>query len=85
MACWWRTIAVAQGLTAGTGSWKRRVALGAVADLGAQKGSWPRVRAVAGSGSLRQDSGSWTRRMTPTTVVQASSWARGLSNAGGPF
>jgi hypothetical protein len=75
---------VAQGLTAGSGSWKRRVALGAVTTTDSQKGSWPRVRAVLGSASIQQEKGSWTRRMTPTTE-QGASWARNLFNAGGPF
>jgi hypothetical protein len=82
MACWWRKIAVLQGATAGSGSWKRRVALAAVVPVAGDSGSWPRIRAK-GSGAVRQLSGSWTRRMTPTTA-RGSSWARNLFNAGGP-
>lgn len=89
MSCWWRKVAQANGLTAGSGSWKRRVATGFQGGLTlVGRGSWPRVLARSGATVFRQQNSSWTARMTPATDPNAphgASWARILFDNGGPF
>lgn len=85
MSSWWRKIAVARGFTAGSGSWKRRVATALVtAQPGLQGANWPRILATHGSGTF-QTTGSWTRRLTAGSPTPSSgSWARNLFQGGGP-
>lgn len=85
MACWWRQIAVARGTTSGTGSWKRRVALGFVTQQpGLTGANWPRILATLGATRF-QTTGSWTRRMTPTTQHASGPWAKKLKAVNGPL
>lgn len=85
MSSWWRKIAEQQGTLSGSGSWKRRVALGLATPSPGQRGSWPRVLATSNlSGVVKQGTGNWTRRMTTPGGAQESSWAKALFHAGGP-
>ena len=86
MACWWRKIAEAQGITPSAtahGSWKRIVALAFVGTPAAGSvGSWPRV--LAQTATQPQTQGPWTKRLTPTGQT-GGSHARQLSDSGRSF
>jgi hypothetical protein len=89
MASWWRQYAEAKGLTAGSGSWERRVAVNTATSLGATLapgGSWAKqlglIVNTAGSPGLGLG-GSWTKRIADEDYVGTGSAGRMLVTAGG--
>lgn len=80
MPSWWKLIAQQLEATSGSGSWRKRAALGLGALTGSARGAAGRyLHEFLGA---EQTVGSWDRRVTPLDVESRGPWAKRLYDSG---